>query len=92
MPFDKEAESNEPEFRIQLIFKSGRPLLDSDLPAPPSAYIALGSCSYDEQGRPMITTDETSFSALQAQVEYIKALMDARLAEARAKFLAANSN
>jgi hypothetical protein len=92
MPFNKEAVSNEAEFRIELIFKSGRPVWDSGLPMPPSACIAMSSFCSDEKGRPMITTAETLFGALQAQVEFIKALLDARLAEAKASFPRASSN
>jgi hypothetical protein len=92
MAFDKEAESNETEFRIELIFKSGRPTCDAGLPMPPSAYIAMGSFSTDEKDRPMITTEEMSFGTLQAQVEYIKACLDSRLADAEARFAASNSN
>ncbi len=92
MPFNKEAESNEAEFRIELIFKSGRPVWDSGLPMPPSAYIAMSSFCSDEKGRPMITTAEMSFGALQTQVEFIKALLDARLADAKASFAASRSS
>jgi hypothetical protein len=86
MAFDKEAEANEPEFKIELIFKSGA---RQGLPMPPSAYIAMGSFASDERGRPMITAEEMSFQTLRAQVEHIKAALDARLAEAKARFAAA---
>jgi hypothetical protein len=89
MPFDKEAESNEGEFLIELIFISGNPIREDGLPMNPSAYIAMGSFSSDEKGRPMITSRETSFEALKTQVEYIKATLDARVADANARFAAA---
>jgi hypothetical protein len=83
MPFD-----NEPETRIELIFHSGKANDKNGLAMPASAYIAMGSHSEDERQRPMITTRETSFGALEAQVEHIKATLDARVAEAKARFAA----
>jgi hypothetical protein len=92
MAFDKEAEWNEAEFHIELIFDSGRATTDQGLSMPPSAYIAMGSFSLDESGRPMITTREMSFETLQAQVAYLKATLDARLIDAKARFAASIPN
>jgi hypothetical protein len=36
----------------------------------------------------MITSEEMSFGTLKSQVDYIKASLDARLAEAKARFAA----
>jgi hypothetical protein len=91
MAFDKHSESNEPEFHIQLIFKSGHPSSTESLPMPSSAYIAMGCYSSDEKDRPMITTEEMSFDALRAQVESIKGALDACLGEAKARFAATNA-
>jgi hypothetical protein len=91
MSFDREAESDEVEFHIELIFKSGKPHQKHSLPMSPSAYIAMGSFSSDAKGRPMITSEEMSHEALKAQVEHIKAALDARVAEANARFAAAKS-
>lgn len=90
MAFDKAAEENELEFKIELIFKSNKPKDPNDLSLGPSAYIAMGTYGSDEKGRPMITTEEMSVDALAAQVEHIKAALDARIADARARFAAAN--
>jgi hypothetical protein len=90
MTFDKQAEFNELEFHIELIFKSGNDPSDV-ISLGPSAYIAMGSWTTDGRGRPMITTEEMSFDALRAQVEYIKGALDARLGEAKARFAAAVS-
>jgi hypothetical protein len=90
MPFDHEAEANEPAPRLDLIFKSGRSK-EGGLPMPPSAYIAMGWWSTDDEGRPRLTTEEMSFDTLKAQVDLLKGLLDARLAEAKAQFEAANS-
>ncbi len=92
MPFDKEAESNEVEPLIRLVFESGHPVSESSLPMPPSAYIALGSFFSDHKGHPMLTTREMSFESLRAQVEDIKATLDARVAEAKMRFAASISN
>jgi hypothetical protein len=78
MTFDKQAEFNELEFHIELIFKSGN---------DPSDVISLGPSAYIA----MVTTEEMSFDALRAQVEYIKGALDARLGEAKARFAAAVS-
>jgi len=88
MTFDKEAEENELEFKIELIFKSNKPKHPDDLALGPSAYIAMGTYASDAHGRPMITSEEQSADALAAQVEYIKAALDARIADARARFAA----
>jgi hypothetical protein len=58
----------------------------------PSAHIALGWYTMDHEGRPMLTSDEMSFDALKAQVEFIKGALDARLAEAKARFAAAGDS
>jgi hypothetical protein len=87
MPFDRESEESEREFRIELIFNSVKSA--NDLPVQPSAYIAMGSFPSDQSGRPMITSEEMSFGPLKSQVEYIKACLDARLIDAKARFLAA---
>jgi hypothetical protein len=76
------------ESKIELIFQSG-PLFGSAGPKVASAYIAMGSFASDKIGRPMITAEEMSFDALKAQVEFIKATLDARLGEAKARFAAA---
>lgn len=76
--------NDEPYTLIELFFDSGA----GNLPMPANAYIALGSFSQDEAKRPMLTTRETSFGALEAQVENIKATLDARLGEAKARFTA----
>jgi hypothetical protein len=89
MPFDKEAEENEWERGIELIFQSGKPKSSDDLSLGPSAYIAMGWHTRDSQGRPMLTSKEMSFGALKGQVDYIKMCLDARLAEAKAQFAAA---
>lgn len=86
MAFDKEAEDNEYEFKIELIFDSGK---GGDFEIGPSAYIAMGSYSSDERKRPMVTSREMSFDALKGQVDYIKDCLDARLMDAKARFLAA---
>jgi hypothetical protein len=91
MAFDKEAEANETEHLIKLVFDSGRPMSEYDLPMPPSAYLALGSFS-SNKGDPMLTTREYSFGALEAQVRELQAVLEARLAEAKARFLATISN
>ena len=57
MAFDKAAEANEIEHLIKLVFDSGRPVSESGLPMPASAYIALGSFS-ERNGSPMLTTQE----------------------------------
>lgn len=88
MAFDKDAEGREAESMIMLVFKSGTAGAGG-LPMPPSAYLAFGSGSSDERERPMLTTEETSFGALQAQAEMLKSLIDARVAEAKAQFAAA---
>lgn len=75
---------DEPYTLIELFFDSGA----GQLPMSASAYIALGSFSQDEAERPMLTTRETSLGALEAQVETIKATLDARIAEAKARFAA----
>jgi hypothetical protein len=92
MPFDKEAEANEPEPNIELIFDSGKPTDPEGLEAGPSAYIAMGWFSSDKNGRPMITNQEMSFGPLKSQVEDIKACLDACLADAKARFMAAGIN
>lgn len=89
MAFDKQAEKNEPEYKIELIFKSGKPDQPKDFVLGPSAYIAMSSFSKDTQGRPMLTHEEMSFGTLKADVDYIKACLDARLADAKARFAAA---
>jgi galactokinase len=88
MPFDKDAEAHEPEFRIELIFSSGRPE-EGGLSMPPSAYIAMGSYFSDEEERPKITTEHLNAQSLHAEVEYIKGQLDARVADAKARFAAA---
>jgi hypothetical protein len=88
MAFDKEAEENELEHHIELIFKADRPKSPTDLTLGPSAYIAMGRVCSDQRGRPMITTQEMSLGALKGQVDYIKACLDACLAEAKARFAA----
>jgi hypothetical protein len=87
MPFDREAEGKELEFRIELVFNSVKSA--NGLPIQPSAYIAMGSFPSDQSGRPMITNKEMSFGPLKSQVEYIKACLDARLMDAKARFMAA---
>ncbi len=88
MPFDRDAESNELEPHIALSFGSGKPLAPNDLPFVPSAYLFLGHHSCDQDGRIMLTSREMSFEALKGQVDLIKAQLDARLAEAKARFVA----
>ena len=88
MAFDKEAEDNELEFQFELIFKHNKPKDPTDLALGPSAYIAMGTFASDEKGRPMITSEEMSIDALAAQVEHIKATLDARIADAKARFKA----
>jgi hypothetical protein len=88
MAFDKDEEANELEFEIELIFKSGRPKSPNDITLGPSAYIAMACVCSDQRGRPMITSEEVSFGTLKSQVDYIKACLDARLAEAKARFAA----
>lgn len=90
MAFDKEGELNEPARHFELVFSSGRPRAKDDLSMPPSAYIAMGWRSSDEDGRPMLTTSETSVDALEAQVKDIKGRLDACIAEARACFTASD--
>ena len=92
MPFDKEAEANELEFHIELIFDSGKPTNPGGLEEGPSAYIAMGWHSSDKVGRPMITNREMSFGVLRGQVDDIKACLDACLADAKARFMAAGIN
>jgi hypothetical protein len=72
------------EREIELIFRSERLFGRGRKEA--SAYIAMGTVCEDEQKRPMITNVELSYDALKGQVDYIKALLDARLAEAKARF------
>ena len=91
MAFDHAAEENEIEHLIKLVFDSGRPTSATDLPMPPSAYIALGSFS-KRDGSPMLTHREYSFGALEAQVKELQGVLDARLAEAKAQFAASSSN
>jgi hypothetical protein len=49
MPFNHEAEANEPVPRITLAFKSGKPVWPGDLPMPPSAHIAMGWWSENDK-------------------------------------------
>jgi hypothetical protein len=57
----------------------------------PTAYLAMGRCSFDGKGRPMITLREPSYELLEAQVNAVKAALDAELAQAKASFKASNS-
>ena len=88
MPFDREVEAREPEPKIALAFDSGRPIEPTNLPMPPSAYLFLGYYGTDQQDRIMLTHSAASFGELRAQVDSIKAQLDARLAEAKAQFAA----
>lgn len=93
MPFNKDAEDNEPLRKIELFFDSGKPQSNSDLPMPPTAYIGLGSIfTSRSDGVPMLTSTAASYEELKANVEILKAGLDALLAEAKARFAAAISN
>lgn len=88
MAFNKEAELNEPHRHIELVFSSGRALDKNDLSMPPSAYIAMGWYTHDEDNRVRLTTEEMSLDALEAQVNHIKGSLDACIGDARARFAA----
>ena len=90
MAFDKEAELNEPAQRFEVVFSSGRPRSGDDLSMPPSAYIAMGWHSSDDEGRIRLTTEEMTVEALETQVRGIKLSLDGCIAEARARFAASN--
>lgn len=85
MPFDHETEANEQPRRVELVFRSGRPK-KGELPMPPSAYIAMGWYTADDDGAPRLTTDTVSYEELKAQVENLKAQLDACLGQAKAQF------
>ena len=68
MPFDKKTELKQPEQRIELVFSSGRPRAKDELSMPPSAYIAMGWHTRDEDNRVRLTTEEMSVDAIDAQV------------------------
>jgi hypothetical protein len=92
MPFDKEAEGNEPLRKIELFFDSGRPQSELDLPMPPMAYIGLGSFATSQDGHPAITNTAFSYQELKAQVDGVKAELDGLLAQAKALFAVSISN
>jgi len=87
MPFDHDAEAKEPLSIFEVFFNSGR---DDNLPIGPSAYIAVCSPYLDRQGFRKITSTERSYEALANQVEHLKALLDACLADIKARFAASN--
>ena len=91
MPFDIEAEENEPLKTLELFFDSGKPRSKDDLPMPPRAYIGMGSYGSHE-GHPMLTSTATSVGELKFEIEALKARLDTLLAEAKARFAVANSN
>ena len=64
--------------RIETVIECGQGKL------PPKAYLGIATGSLDQDGRTVLTTRETSFAALEAQVREIKAQLDACLAEAKA--------
>jgi hypothetical protein len=89
--FDQDADINEIDHLIVLVFDTGRG--SAGVPSiGPSAYIALGSHACDSDGKAMLTTREMSFDTLKAQVDEIKSLLDARLAEAKARFSVATAS
>jgi hypothetical protein len=92
MPFDTQAEGNEPLRTIELFFHSGRPKSDLDLPSRPMAYIGLGSYATSQDGHPMITHGAFSYEELKALVDGVKAELDGLLAQAKACFAASISN
>jgi hypothetical protein len=93
MPFDKEAEGNEPLRKIEMFFDSGRPQSETDLPMPPTAYIGMGSFGTSRSGdHPMLTNNAASYGELKAEVDGVKAALDALLGEAKACFAASISN
>jgi hypothetical protein len=57
----------------------------------PNACIALGSFS-SKKGSPRLTKREYSFGSLEAQIRELQAVLQARPAEAKISFLAANPN
>jgi hypothetical protein len=90
MSFNKEAEDNELELHIALKFDSGKPTVPHGLSIGPNAFLFLGRHTCDENGNIMLTSREMSFETLKGQIDAIKAALDARLAEAKARFLAAS--
>ena len=89
MAFDRKAEENELERKIELVFNSGKSKDPSELSLGPSAHIALGWNGTDKEGRPTLTSEEMSFGSIKGQVDYIKLCLDTVLAEAKARFAAA---
>jgi hypothetical protein len=92
MPFDKEAEGNEPLKQIELFFETGKPLSKDDIPMPPMAYIGMGSFFTAAEGHPLLTNRAASYEELKANVEILKASLDALLVEAKVRFATVISN